>query len=60
MLLNFRRSQWWIQDFPEVRSPNLRGGGGAQTYDFAKFSQKLHEIERTLTRGGGLHPHFTM
>ena len=21
-------------------------GGGAHTYDFAKFSQKLHEIER--------------
>ena len=36
-----------------------RGGGansteGALTYDFAKFSQKLHEIERIWTpRGGG-------
>ena len=32
--------QWWIQDFPEVgaRTP------GAPTYDFTKFSQKLHEI----------------
>ena len=36
-----------------------RGGGanspgGAPTYDFAKFSQKLHEIERIWTpRGGG-------
>ena len=35
-----------------------RGGGanspgrGAPTYDFAKFSQKLHEIERIWTRGG--------
>ena len=29
--------QWRIQDFPEE---------GAPTYDFAKFSQKLHEIER--------------
>ena len=35
---------WRIQDLPEV---------GAQTYDFAKFSQKLHEIERIWTGGGG-------
>ena len=35
--------QWRIQDFPEE---------GAPTYDFAKFSQKLHEIERIWTRGG--------
>ena len=27
-------------------------GGGAPTYDFAKFSQKLHEIERIWTPGG--------
>ena len=27
-------------------------GGGAPTYDFAKFSQKLNEIERIWTRGG--------
>ena len=26
---------------------------GAPTYDFAKFSQKLHEIERIWTPGGG-------
>ena len=60
MLLNFRRSQWRIQDFPEVRSPNLRGGGGAPTYDFAKFSQKLHEIERTWTPGGGACIHILL
>ena len=34
-----------------------RGGGanspGAPTYDFAKFSQKLHENERIWTPGGG-------
>ena len=30
-------------------APTLRGGGGALTYDFAKFSQKLHEIERIWT-----------
>ena len=26
--------------------------GGVPTYDFAKFSQKLHETERIWTRGG--------
>ena len=41
-----------------------RGGGanspgGAPTYDFAKFSQKLHEIERIWTPGeGGARPKF--
>ena len=30
-----------------------REGGGAPTYDFAKISQKLHEIERIWTPGGG-------
>ena len=32
--------------FPEVRAPTLQG---APTYDFAKISQKLHEIERIWT-----------
>ena len=32
---------------------------GAPTYDFAKFSQKLHEIERIWIPGGGLQ-NFTM
>ena len=36
--------QWRIQDFPEEGAPTLQGG--APTYDFAKFPQKLHEIER--------------
>ena len=35
--------QWRIQDFPEEGAPTP---GGAPTYDFAIFSQKLHEIER--------------
>ena len=41
-----------------------RGGGrqlprGAPTYDFAKNSQKLHEIERIWApRGGGVRPKF--
>ena len=43
-------NQWRIQDFPEEGAPTLRG---APTYDFAKFSQKLHEIERIWTPGGG-------
>ena len=30
--------------------------GGAPTYDFAKFSQKLHEIERIWAPGGGRAP----
>ena len=29
-----------------------RGGGGTPTYDFAKFSQKLHEIEGFGPPGG--------
>ena len=36
------KCQWRIPDYPEVGASSL--GGGA-TYDFAKFSQKLHEIE---------------
>ena len=32
--------------------------GGAPTYDFAKFSRKLHEIERIwMPRGMPLAPH---
>ena len=38
--------QWRIQDFPEVGVPTLQEGEGPPTYDFAKFSQKLHGIER--------------
>ena len=41
--------QWRIQDFPEEGAPTLRG---APTYDFAKFSQKLHEIEEFGPPGG--------
>ena len=32
-------------------------GVGAPTYDFAKFSQKLHEIERIQTPREGCIPH---
>ena len=31
-------------------------GGGAPTYDFAKFCEKLHEIEKNLGRRGARPP----
>ena len=42
--------QWRIQDFP--RGGGTNSPGWAPTYDFAKFSQKLHEIERIWDPGG--------
>ena len=42
--------QWRIQDFPEVGGDN--SPGEAPTYDFAKFSQKLYEIESIWTTRG--------
>ena len=36
---------------PRAGGANSRGG--APTYDFAIFSQKLHEIERIWAPGGG-------
>ena len=44
-----REIQWRIQDFPEMGVPTLQG---APTYDFFKFSQKLHEIERIWIPAG--------
>ena len=38
--------------FPRAGGANSPGGRGAPTYDFAKISQNLHEIERIWTRGG--------
>ena len=46
--------QWRIQDFPKEGAPTPRG---APTYDFAQFSQKLHEIERIWTPGGACVPY---
>ena len=43
--------QWRIQDFPQVGAWTLQGEG--VNTQFAKFSQKLHEIERIWTPGGG-------
>ena len=39
--------------FPRGGGANSRGRGGEPTYDFAKFSKKLHEIERIWTPVGG-------
>ena len=39
------------QGYPVGGGSNLRGGG-APTYDFAKFYEKLHEIEKILGRRG--------
>ena len=47
--------QWRNQDFLEV-VPRTLGGGGVPTYDFTKFSQKLHEIERIWTPRGCTRP----
>ena len=52
LVLNFNCNfQWRIQDFPEEGAPTPQGR--APTYNFAKFSQKLHEIERIWAPGGG-------
>ena len=40
--------QWRIQDFPEGGAWTLQGG-----HEHAKFSRKLHEIERIWTPRGG-------
>ena len=40
-----------------MADPGFPRGGGAPTYEFVEFSQKLHEIERIWTRGeGGASP----
>ena len=41
-----------VQDSPQEGAPILQGGGGAPTYDFAKVSEELHEIEKILGRSG--------
>ena len=45
--------------FPHGGGTNPRGEG-APTYDFAKKSQKLHEVGRILTRRGGASKNVTM
>ena len=60
MWLEFESSL--LQDGKAGADPGLPVGGGtnppggAPTYDFAKFCQKLHEIENILgCSGGGAH-----
>ena len=50
-LLHPHQDEWRIQDSPEIGAPTLQVGRGAPTYDFAKNSQKLHEIERIWIGG---------
>ena len=40
--------------FPVGGGANPRGGG--RQHDFAKFCEKLHEIEKSLGRSGGAPP----
>ena len=50
MLVNVKLDAWVDPGFPRGGGANSPGWG---TYDFAKFPQKLHEIERIWTQGGG-------
>ena len=43
-----RPHQWRIQDFPEEGAPTLK-----EAIIWSFFTQKLHEIERIWTPGGG-------
>ena len=58
MLITFTGSeilchlQQRFQDFPKVGAPTLQG---APTYNFPKFFQKMHEIERIWTPAEGAH-----
>ena len=45
-----------VADSGFPRGGGANSPGGAPTYDFAKISQKLHEIERIWT--GGARPKF--
>ena len=63
MFLNVKCEHSDLVSLP-VADPGFPRGGGANspwgvpTYDFAKFSQKLHEIERIWTPREGVHPKF--
>ena len=52
-------------NYVAVEDPGFPRGGaptpqGAPTYDFAKISRKLHEIERIWTPGGGGGGHASL
>ena len=58
-MLQEHLTQYSVADPGFPRGGGANSPGGAPTYDFAKFSQKLHEIERIWTpRGGGARPKF--
>ena len=50
--LSFMYFNWSVADPGFPRGGGANSPGGAPTYDFAKFSQKLHEIERIWAPGG--------
>ena len=62
-LVKLWKTRLWVafteceQSMGGSRIPRRRGhprdGGGVPTYDFAKITQKLHENENILGRGGG-------
>ena len=47
-----------VADLGFPRGGGANSPGGAPTYNFAKISQKLHEIERIWTPRGGARPKF--
>ena len=51
-LLIYNSSIYPVADPGFPRGGGTNSSGGGPTYDFAKISQKLHEIERIRTRGG--------
>ena len=60
--VNMLNYHWksWLAFIEVVADPGFPLGGGANsegvpTYDFAKFSQKLHEIERIWAPVWGAH-----
>ena len=54
----FKIKRFMLSQFMIICSGGSRiSPGGAPTYDFAKFSRKLHEIERIwVPTGGGCMP----
>ena len=49
----YKENQSTMADPGFPRAGDANSPRGAPIHDYAKFTQKLHEIERILTRGGG-------
>ena len=60
LLCNYLYREQAVADPGFPRGGGANSPGGAPTYDFAKFSQKLHEIERIWTPRGARVQNFTM